>query len=302
MNVDFQASSTEGAVEKAEQWGKFRYEDESKSATAGRCTYEGAKELLIMTEAPEITDRQSGKTTGGRIEYDQKQKILYVHHHVRSILSAKKGDQSLLAGSDSSSPSVVTADEMQFYSEANRAYYAGNVLLLSAEQKLQSKELEIIKGGEQMEARGEVNHLIYKTDQNNKKKSRKTKGDSSDLPINVQSSKLNYIKATNQIHYSGNVKLQSPNYDLSAASLDVKWDKEGKKINRATARENVMIVEENKIGKGDTADYYLDPERFVLIGTPAQIDSFEKSQSTMRSTAPRLIFFVNEDKTRLETK
>ncbi len=303
MQVDFQASSNESAIEKAVQWGNFRYSDEFKNAVAGRCDYEAGKERLILKESPKIIDSQTGTTSGEQIEYHQKQKMLYVHRGVRSILSSKKGDSSLFGSSDSASPAVVTADEMRYSSESEQARYTGDVLLLSADQRLQSNELEIFNGGKQVAAQGEIKHSIYRAGSNpsktnSPKRDSKKNNISTNMPINVQSAKLRFVRETNIIHYSGDVNLQTADYSISSETLDVQWDKEVKRIKRATGRDKVVIHNENRIGKGDIAEYYLDPERFEIIGSPARIEDPAK----MRSFGRRLTFFVVEEKTQFKTE
>jgi LPS export ABC transporter protein LptC len=296
IHVTFLPSAKEGAVEKAEQSGNFRYSDDSKKAFAGKCDYDAAKELMVMSESPRIVDNQMGTTSGNQIKYDQKQKILYVLGGVRSIISSKKGDVSLLGSSESAFPTVVTSDIMQYSSESSQARYTGNVLLLSKEQRLQSEQLEILQGGEQMTAQGQIRHFLYGAGTQNG--SQKKKRNSDNMTISVQSAKMKYLKETDKVTYYGNVYLQSTDYDIASEVLDVQWDKEAKKIKKATAREKVVIHKETRVGKGEFAEYYLNPERFEIVGSPAKIDDPKKG----RASGPRLTFYVAEDKLRLEPK
>jgi lipopolysaccharide export system protein LptA len=109
---------------------------------------------------------------------------------------------------------------------------------------------------------------------------------------------MKYLKETDKVTYYGNVYLQSTDYDIASEVLDVQWDKEVKKIKKATAHEKVVIHKENRVGKGEFAEYYLNPERFEIVGSPAKIDDPQKG----RASGPRLTFYVAEDKLRLEPK
>lgn len=296
IHVKFLPSAKEGSVEKAEQLGNFRYSDDSKKAFAGKCDYDAVKELMVMSESPRIVDSQMGTTSGNQIKYDKKQKILYVLGGVKSIISSKKGDVSLLGSSESSFPTVVTADAMQYFSESSQARYTGNVLLLSKEQRLQSEQMDILNGGEQLTAQGQIRHFLYGVGTQNEGRNKKRNSDN--MTISVQSVKMKYLKETDKVTYNGSVYLQSTDYDVASEVLDVQWDKEAKKIKKATAREKVIIHKENRVGKGEFAEYYLNPERFEIVGSPAKIDDPQKG----RASGPRLTFYVAEDKIRLEPK
>jgi LPS export ABC transporter protein LptC len=299
IQVKFQLSATEGAVEKAEQWGNFHYIDESKQAFAGRCDYDAAKELMVMSESPRIVDAQMGTTSGAQIVYNQKLKIFYVNGGVKSIISSKKGDTSPLGSDESAFPTVTTADAMQYSSESEKAIYTGNVLLLSNKQRLQSERLEILNGGKQLIAQGQIRHFINRTGPQNG--SRKKKRNSDDMPISVQGAKMNYarVKDADIITYSGNVYMQSTDYDIASEVLDIQWNNEEKKIIKATARDKVVVHKENRVGKGEFAEYYLNPERFEIFGSPAKIDD---PTTKMRASGPRLTFDVAEDSLRLLPK
>jgi lipopolysaccharide export system protein LptA len=297
MQAVFQPSGKEGAMESATQWGNFSYKDDSKTATSGKCDYEAAKERMILRESPKIIDSQMGETRGDEIEYDQKHKILFVHRGVRTVFSQHKGSSSFLGSSGSSFPIVVTAEEMKYSSELAETRYTGNVDLLSEEQRLQSQELEIINGGEKVSAQGGTMHYIYRTGAGQGGALKKARS-SADTPMNIQCAGLQYTKETNTITYSGNVLLHSANYDISSVMLSVKWEKEGKRIERSTAHGKVVIHQGARICRGEKAEYYLDPERFEVTGSPAEIDD----PGTMKSTAQRLISFITESKTDSKTR
>jgi lipopolysaccharide export system protein LptA len=295
MQAVFHPSGNEGAVESATQWGNFSYKDDSKTATSGRCDYEAIKERLVLKESPKMVDSHIGETRGAEMEYDQKNKILFVHRGVRSVVSQQKG--TFMGSSGSSFPIVITAEEMKYWSESARVLYTGHVDLLSEEQRLQSKELEIINSGQKVSAQGGIRHSIYGTGTGQGRTLNKARS-SGDMPMNIQCADLLYIKETNTITYSGNVLLHSADYDISSAKLDAQWEKEGRRIERATARERVVIHQGAKICRGEIADYYLDPERFEITGSPAEIDDPGKAKSTAR----HLVSFIVDSKTRLESR
>lgn len=297
----------DGTAQSISQWGSFQYQDGSRFAKAGRGEYDAQKEFMALRESPSIADA-NGITTGDLVEYDRKQNILSVRRHVRSILKPKDINQAtpFTNSSGSSSPSIITADEMQYWTDESRARYAGNVQLLSENGQLQAGILEVFNSGERVEAQGNVKHLIPKRETNEGGKSgsqrqaadKKTERDPRSAPILVNSTQLQYARAENSIHYLGNVKLTSADIEMSSESLDAILDKDGKQLERATAKGKIEIHQADKEVKGDTADYFLTPGKFVVQGHPAEILVPARGKSTAR----RLTFFTSDDRIQLDPR
>ncbi len=299
MQAAFELKDRESAVRSVSQWGNFRYRDDSRTATAGRCDYDAHKAILVLSESPLIVSRETGSTSGELVEYDQRQKLLLVHKRVRSKLAANGG---AFFGASNTSPSIITADELQYWMENQRARYSGSVQLLSENGQLQSRELEIFGAGNQVEARGDIVHLVPISEASGATETRppqteaKKARNSENVPMIIKSSRLRYLKEKNSITYTGNVTLRSRDVNLSSASLDAVLDKQGKRIERATAKGKVAIRQGARECKGETADYYLDPGKFVVTGEPAEIYDPGKG----RSFARRLTSFTTDDRILIE--
>ena len=87
-----------------------------------------------------------------------------------------------------------------------------------------------------------------------------------------------------------------PDFTLTSGTLEALLDEEGKALLRATAKENVVVRKGNRECKGDVAYYYDDPERFEVVGTPAELFDPERG----RSFSPRLTSNVADDRILLE--
>jgi len=288
LKAVFELKSGASAIQSVSQWGNFKYEDRARSASAGRCDYDAGKEILAMRESPKISDEESS-TTGDLVEYDQAGRVLAVRGRVRSVLVSGKAEGSFFGSSSSSSPGIVTAAEMRYWTETGRIRYSGKVQLLSENQQLQSETLEFSKGLERVEAKGAIRHLIMK---------KSSRPDQPASPATVQSSGLTYLKDNNTISYSGKVSLRSKDVDISSDTLDAMLDREGKRVEHAKANGSVLIRAGGREGKGDLADYYAEPEKFVVIGKPAEV--FDPGRG--RSFARRLTSNTADDTILLENK
>jgi LPS export ABC transporter protein LptC len=299
----FLPDSDEIRLASASQWGNFKYEDATMSATSGSCDYDAQEERIILKDSPEISF-EMGSVSGETVEFDRKQEMLSILGSVRSILSESK-DADFFGPVSASSRSIILADAMQYHTESGNTQYSGNVQLLSEDHQLQADRLDILGGGARIEAEGNIRHYITgnrisdreKNDRKNRSNSEsKESRNSSDVPINIESSRLDYEKDANTLVYSGNIILSCPDFTLTSGTLEALLDEEGKALRRATAKENVVVRKGNRECKGDVAYYYGDPERFEVFGTPAELFDPEGG----RSFSPRLTSNVADDRILLE--
>jgi LPS export ABC transporter protein LptC len=306
MRADFREA--DGAAQSVSQWGNFVYEDNSRRATAGRSDYDAQKGILVLKEAPKIEDANSS-TTAEVMELDRNNKILHVHRQVRSVLKAKEGTMGTpLAGSSGSSGATIcTADDLQYWTEGSRARYSGNVQMLSENSQLQAQNLEIYGGGERIEAQGDIKHLLPQIEaarsmdpaKRTKDSSKEVaQGPSTRTSILITSSQLHYTRLISSLLYTGNVVLKGGDGNMSSENLNVIFDSEGSQIERATAKGNVLIHQSGRQAKGDTADYYVSPRKFVVTGNNAEIIDPERGKSAAR----RLTFFASDDRILLENR
>lgn len=303
LNAVFLPDSEEIRLASASQRGNFKYEDATMSATSGSCDYDAQQEKIILRDSPEISI-EMGSVSGETVEFDRKQEVLHVLGNVRSILSESK-DADFFGGESAGSRSIILADAMQYHVESGDARYSRNAQLLSEDHQLQADRLDILDGGARIEAEGNIRHHISGNRISDRRKDgsknrsnpeSKESRNSPDVPITIESSRLDYEKDTNTLTYSGNIVLSYPDFTLTSGTLEALLDEEGKALLRATAKENVVVRKGNRECKGDVAYYYDDPERFEVVGTPAELFDPERG----RSFSPRLTSNVADDRILLE--
>lgn len=299
---------TDGSIETISQSGNFVYQDGKRTARSGSCDFAAAGEMLVLRDNPSIADANS-TTSGDLIEYDRKQKTLAVRRNVRSILNARTDRQQglLTAPVNSSVPSIVTSEEMFYWTELSKVRYSGSVHLLSADSQLQAKILDIVNSGESVEALGEVRHLILRLgsadmltagQEGSGSAAKKAKKSNEVDQVLIRSAALQYSRAANRIHYAGGVYLDSRNAKLWADSMDAFLDAAGKKVERAKAQGNLRITQPGREVKGEDAEYFLSMGKFVVTGNPAQLND----QAEGKSFAARLTFFTADDRILLEKR
>ena len=103
---------------------------------------------------------------------------------------------------------------------------------------------------------------------------------------------------SNTINYLGSVTAHSGDIDMSSESLEVILAGEGGSVEHAMAQGKVEIMQGARKCKGDKADYFLNPRKFVMVGNPAEVNDPEKG----RSFARRLTSFIADDRILLEDR
>jgi LPS export ABC transporter protein LptC len=293
-NIRAAFSGADGSLTELSQWGDFRYTDALRTANAGRSDYSARTHTLVMRESPRIVDAASGVTTGERVEFNPQDKVLSVSGRVRSTLKPQSSGQGtpFSPHSGASSPGIVTADRMQAWTDAGRVRYTGNVHLLTETTQLTAGLLEFANGGDKVQAEGDVRHLIVRPA--NGKDARQPNG--SDRIV-VRADHLGYLQPERSIHYVGAVHLNSSDADVSCDTMDAVFDASGNQIERATAAGKLQIRQSGRVATGEIANYNLDPGKFVVGGSPAQIQDPKRGKSAAR----RLTFFTTDDRILLET-
>jgi lipopolysaccharide export system protein LptA len=218
----------------------------------------------------------------------------------------------LTTSSSSSSPCVVNADEMQYWTNGNAVTYTGHVQLLSATGQFQADSLTFLDSGQRIEGKGNVRHLLSGTAMANTDKRPRENGTAAAKADDkakvvrqtvIRSARFQYSRAENRMHYEDNVTLDSPEAKAKADSLDAFLDADGKKLERATAQGNVLITQPGREIKGATADYLLSEGKIVVTGNPAtgslaELHDFVKGTSS----ALRLTFFTADDRIVLDSR
>jgi lipopolysaccharide export system protein LptA len=304
-----QFREADGSAEAIHQSGSFVYQDPTRTATAGNCDYTAATEKLILTDHPKIADADSS-TTGEVVEYDLIPKIVAVQRNVRSLLksSGEKPRGLLTASSNSSSPSIVTADEMLYWTDQAKVRYSGGVRLLSLSSQLQAESLVILDSGDKVEAEGNVLHLVQRVGSanqqksSNQSKSQVTKSDkkpSLDNQITIRSSRLRYARSENGLHYTGDVFLASADAKIWADSVDAFLDSAGIKVERATAQGRLRVTVSDKEVKGAEGEYLPAAGTLTVTGSPAEVYDYVRKS---RSTALRLTYYIADGRILLENR
>jgi LPS export ABC transporter protein LptC len=308
---EFQTSSSmlraqfreaDGGIDSISQAGGFSYRDGARTATSGTCDYSAANNKLVLRDHPKI-DEPGFSTSGELIEHDRLAKVLTVRGNVRSVLEAGPGQSQgfVTASTGTRSSSIITANEMLYWNEQDKARYAGNVHLLSETNQLDAQTLEIANKGDRIDAGGEVRHLIFQlgdAGQSARRKdaqrnvAKKVESAAAAGPVLIRSERLQFERSRNILHYAGKVSLDSADTRIWAETMDIHFDAEGKRVERAVAIGGLRIVQPGREVRGHDGEYVIAEGKFVVTGSPAEMIDSSKGKSSAR----QLTFYTADDR------
>ena len=283
----FELHNRTSVIAKARQWENFSFRSNERLASAGHCEYEAAGRKLVLTDMPEISDA-AGRVSGEHMEYDLGSESLLVRGGVRAVLNtqtAGRGKADLFPNSDSSAPIVVTAEEMRYRLANEQMQFLGDVWVLTEGQQLHGLEL-LMEGSERMTVHGDVAHRIWQAN---------TVG-AKTVSAFVESNDMEYRRHDGTIRYLGGVSLKSDELLLSADTLDVLLDEAAANFRSVQAVGEVVVRHEERVVRGDTAEWEMSSGRVIVTGDPAEIDDPARGKSFAR----RLAYVQNGNSITLE--
>lgn len=285
----------ESVLRSLAQKGSFRYSDPTKSAEAGTCEYDASTGEIWLLDKPGVSGA-GFRATGKRIDFDRNTRVLRVRGGVWSVVRTGGVKGSFLRGPAGESVSaVVTARELQYWTDDGRVQYSGDVSVLSENQQLRTEVLKVDGGFGRLEAIGRVRHLAPQKDRKS--------GSTSTLII--ESARMDYGRETRLLSYSGGAVARSSDVVLSTRTLNAVLDPERGDVEQADARGEVVIRKGGREVRGDDAEWRRASNEIVVAGKPAEVYDPEgvatsAGRMTSHTSARRLVWRVADDTIRLE--
>ena len=280
---------SDGQVQEVVQSGKFKLENGVQKVWSDNAIYRGKSESMVLRGSPRISNGD-GITTGKLMEYDLEQRFLTVRGDVRSVLQQNMTEQKR-RGVRSSSPTVVTADSMEYREKEASARYVGAVEMLAEESQLRARVLTILDSGVQIQAHETVEHLLWTLPEG-----RGGHDESVRRSLMVRSQRMDYQRQQDRIEYHGTVLVETDDLELHADTVEVTLVPGEPTVQRAVASGRLRVLQPGRNAEGQWGEYLTDPGKFVVHGRPATI--FEEGKG--KSEARQLTFFSAGDRILLE--
>ncbi len=199
--------------------------------------------------------------------------VLTAKGDVKSVLQPPKktsgGDSARLPSMlKQDQPVSVTADNLTFDGDANKATYGGRAELFQTDTIIKAATIVIDSKSGDLSAAGDVttSTLLDQTDKETKKKQRvRSMATAGTFAYNDKERKASY---TDNVHFS-----QAEN-DLTAATVDLFLKPGGNELERAEAADSgnkLILREQGRRTEGATLKYSASDERYDVTGAPVSI-------------------------------
>ena len=196
------------------------------------------------------------------------------------------------------SPIYVTAAEFVYDGAASRATYTGTSRLWQDSTEFRANSLVLDEASGDVSAAGSVETqiLILQND------------DDSEEPVQVLSTggadTFEYIDATRTAKYSANATLLTEIIDLTASTIQLVLETDGRSLEQILASGGVTLKLEGRQMVGETMTYYENDGRYEMTGDPVRIieevaaesaDSETETTECRETTGQALTFYVTSE-------
>jgi lipopolysaccharide transport protein LptA len=267
---------------------RVEFKEGGRVARGGNARFEGARDTLVLTQNPELSDDSDGTllkaqtieivhTTGDITARDQVR-------HTRRAQPTPKGQGDFL--SSGTAPTVVVADSMNYTAATRSARYEGRALLRSGKDEVRAQTLvleEPAPGRRRMTATVGVVSLFH------------PKPKEPDLkppaPVEGRAARMVYEEARREIVYEDDVTLKQGDIKTTSPRATVTLGEDGSTVKTLVAGEPVEVEQGERHATGTTGTYTPENETMVLVGEKVVLKD-PKQQLEGRT----LTFHVGDDR------
>jgi LPS export ABC transporter protein LptC len=212
---------------------------------------------------------------------------------VRSVLKAAPArgpaDGTRRPGLLESSQAVnVTAARLVYDSRSRRATYTGDARLWQGETAVQAATIVLDEERGDLTAQGQVRSTLRLRRQG-------PRGEAGEARTTVLTAEqLVYDDAARRATYTTNARMNGPEGDVRAATIELYLDAAGRTLDRAEAYTDVSLRADARAATGARLTYVAAEERYVMSGAPVRV--LEQLPQECRETLGRtLTFFRSAD-------
>ena len=266
--------------------GKVRFRQADRTAQADHAHTVRATDMITLEGSPVVADNLS-RTSAASMEINQRTGDVHATGRVRTSYFSAQGNGVTNFGPE---PAHITSDVLVGNSTTGHAVYSGGARLWQGDAVIEADTIELWRGEQRMEARGNVVALVPQAPDARHQASRPT-------IWHVQAPHLQYFSGEGRVHLDGGVTADSEQGNLISRTLDLylapseQGQKGSRQLTRAVALGGVVVEQGGRRGTAERDDYTAADGKFVLSG--GQPTLTDASQDT--TTGRELTFFVSSD-------
>lgn len=261
-----------GEISGARLEGGLKYEDPRNRASAPMATYDARQDLLILHSsagtAPTVSS-EDHLIKGDVIEVVPGARTLKAQGNTVTRLSrASGGAGGNVVFSESGEPVYVNAESLVLREQEGIALFRGRVRAWQQNNTVFADELQIMNGGETLEARGGVRSILHGLQEGG--------------AVSSRSDRLTANKSERTLVLNGTVTIEDPTRHLAAkqATFFLNADQRVERI-ELTGDLTIREKQTGRVGKGSKAVYHVPEKRILLEGEPATV---QEARGTIKGT------------------
>lgn len=274
-------------IDSFEQMGNFRYLKQGQMAESEGAKYDGRAGVLEIFGKPVLKDEQT-TTYAERMVLDDANNKLAATGGVRTIhRGGKQGQRLGPFAAREGAPILITAASLELDQEAKRAVYTGSARTVQQGNAVQADIIEVYEREGEFRASGRVQSLYYQKGE---------KGDQAKRAIRISAQSMIYRQASNSARYEREAKVETSDMLVYADLVQVFFEGQEQQLKRMLAEGGVRMLQPDKEGRGERAEYYPEEEKMILWGNLAQITNKKGGRSEGR----QLTFYSKDDRILLD--
>ena len=299
-------------LEQVVQTGNVRIQEDQRSATADRATYNQPTDTMALTGNVRYKDASSGSTltsnsltlnrSTGETTASGNVKTTYAEQKTGQNSQQKTQQQASGAMLTPSQPVHVTAEQMVAISSTGAARFSGAARLWQGGNIVQAPVIDFNRKERTLDAQAQgnarVSTVFVQADQSGKQ-----------VPVDVLADHLHYDDAQRKAIFDGAIVLKSADSTLRAdrAVVTLRAQNQQPPVPKAQDRKapsqvqtieatgNIRLQQPGRRAVGNRLVYTADEEKFVLTGTPASPPSIFDAEHG-QVTGVSLTFFNRDDR------
>ena len=298
-------------LEQVVQTGNVQIQEDQRSATADRATYNEPSDTMALSGSVRYKDASSGSTlTTNSLTLNRSTGETTANGNVKTTYAEQKTEQNAQqkvpqasgAMLTPSQPIHVTAQQMVAKSSTGATRFSGAARLWQGGNIVQAPVIDFNRKSRTLDAHAQGNERVstvfVQADQSGKQ-----------VPVDVLADHLHYDDAQRKAIFDGAIVLKSADSTLRAdkavvtvraqnqqpPALGTKATKAPSQVQTIEATGNILLQQPGRRAVGNRLVYTADEEKFVLTGTPASPPSIFDAEHG-QVTGVSLTFFNRDDR------
>lgn len=211
---------------------------------------------------------------------------LEVKGDIKMALKFQQTEEKQVGFFSKDQPVFILAQEMRYLEGEKRFLFEKNVKMWQEKQTLMAEKVRLDEEKGRLFCSGNVKSIVpYKPK------------DKEEERLEVSAEIMSFDPEENVVSFEKNSSLELKDIQLQAQFIHVHLRKKGGEMERITAQKNVVVVQNEKEGRGEEGIYELEKETFVLLGDPVLID---KDKGKIRGD--KLTFYMGDGRIVVENK